>query len=199
VARKRRGLRGGSAGNEQLTAIVATLLIVLLAVEGATLLRLGSLLTVHVFVGLLLIPVVLLKLASTGWRLLHYYRGREDYVRRGPPHVALRVLVAPIAVASTLLLFASGVLLLVRDQTGGVVLGLHQASFVVWLGAVGVHVVAHVVKLPRIVRARVPGSAARAGLVAGAVAAGVLLATVTLPAADRLQDHATAHVGLDAQ
>jgi len=55
-------LRGGSAGNEQLTAIVATLLIVLLAVEGATLLDLRGLLTVHAFVGMLLIPVIALKL-----------------------------------------------------------------------------------------------------------------------------------------
>jgi hypothetical protein len=48
-------LPGGSAGNEQLTAAVALVLLVLLAVEGATLLRLGSLLTVHAFVGMLLI------------------------------------------------------------------------------------------------------------------------------------------------
>jgi pilus assembly protein TadC len=91
------GRSGGSAGNEQLTAIVATILIVLLAVEGATLLNVRSLLTVHAFVGMLLIPVVALKLGSTGWRMLRYYRRREKYVRRGPPHVALRVLVAPVA------------------------------------------------------------------------------------------------------
>jgi hypothetical protein len=50
-------LPGASAGNEQLTAAVALVLLVLLvllAVEGATLLRLGSLLTVHAFVGMLL-------------------------------------------------------------------------------------------------------------------------------------------------
>src|SRR5436190_14373573 len=92
--------RGGGEGNEQLTALTATLLLVLLAVEGATLLRITSLLTVHAFVGMLLIPVVALKLASTGWRMLRYYLSGEEYVRRGPPHVVLRVLVAPIVVAS---------------------------------------------------------------------------------------------------
>jgi len=61
---------GGSAGNRQLTALVAAILVLLLAIEGATLLRLGSLLTVHAFVGMLLIPIVALKLASTGWRML---------------------------------------------------------------------------------------------------------------------------------
>src|SRR4051794_25947642 len=103
---------GGSDGNEQLTAIVATILLVLLAVEGATLLNLSSLLTVHAFVGMLLVPVVALKLVSTGWRMGRYYLRGEEYVRRGPPHVLLRVLVAPVAIASTLVLLGTGVALL---------------------------------------------------------------------------------------
>src|SRR5437868_6355079 len=107
VQRLKRLFAGGSAGNEQLTAAVAAVLIVLLAVEGATLLNLRSLLTVHVFVGMLLIPVIGLKLASTGWRMLRYYRRGEEYVRRGPPHLVLRVLVAPVLVASTLFVFAT--------------------------------------------------------------------------------------------
>jgi hypothetical protein len=70
---------GGSDGNEQLTAIVGTLLLVVLAIEGATLVNLRSLLTVHAFIGMLLIPIVtrvvnLLpilrrRLAGTGLRL----------------------------------------------------------------------------------------------------------------------------------
>jgi hypothetical protein len=197
MARRTWGRSGGSAGNEQLTAVVATVLIVLLAIEGATLLQIRSLLTVHAFVGMLLIPVVALKLGSTGWRMLRYYRRGEEYVRRGPPHVALRVLVAPVTILSTLVLFATGVALLLRDETHGVVFTLHKASFIVWVGAVGIHVLAHVAKLPRILRTRVPGTVARIGLVAGVLAAGALLATVTLPAADRLQDHATVHFGID--
>jgi hypothetical protein len=51
-----RRFSGGSDGNEQLTAIVATLLLVLLSIEAATLLNLQSLLTMHAFVGMLLIP-----------------------------------------------------------------------------------------------------------------------------------------------
>lgn len=190
---------GGSAGNEQLTAVVAAVLILLLAIEGATLLRLGSLLTVHAFVGMLLIPVVVLKLASTGWRMLRYYRRGEEYVRRGPPHVVLRRLVAPVLVVSTLVLFATGVALLVLDQTQGTVVALHKASFFVWVGATGLHVAAHAPMLPRLMRRRVPGIALRVGLVVGAFLAGALLATATLPAADRLQDRASAYVGLDAR
>src|SRR5207249_245634 len=190
---------GGSDGNEQLTAIVATLLLVLLAVEGATLLDLRSLLTVHAFVGMLLIPVVALKLASTGWRMLRYYRGGKEYVRRGPPHIALRMLVAPLTILSTLMLFGTGVALLVLDQTHGLVVTLHQASFIAFVGALGVHILTRALKLPQILRRRVPGIGARIGVVAGVIVAGALLATVTLPQADRLQDHATAPIGLDAR
>jgi hypothetical protein len=197
VNRVKRRLPGGSAGNEQLTALVAGVLVLLLAVEGATLLRLGSLLTVHAFVGMLLIPVVALKLASTGWRLLRYYRGSEEYVRRGPPHVMLRALVAPVVVLSTFVLLGTGVALLVLDRTGGTLVGLHKACFIVWIGATGVHVLAHALELAPIVRARLPGTPLRIALVGAAVLAGSALAIATLPGADRLQDRASAHIGLD--
>jgi hypothetical protein len=199
VKRLKQAFAGGSAANEQLTAIVAAVLILLLAVEGATLLNLSSLLTVHAFVGMLLIPVVALKIGSTGWRMLRYYRGGEEYVRRGPPHVVLRMLVSPLIVLSTLVLLGTGVGLLVLGQTHGTLVGLHKASFIVWVGALGVHVLVHMLRLPRVLRARIPGTAARLGLVAASVVAGALLATVTLPQADRLQDQATAHVGFDAR
>lgn len=188
---------GGSDGNEQLTAVVATLLLVLLAIEGATLLNVRSLLTVHVFVGMLLVPVVALKLASTGWRMLRYYLGAEDYIRRGPPHPFLRTVVAPVAVVSTIVLLATGVALLVLDQTSGTLVGLHKASFVVWFGAVGLHVLLRVVRLPDALRLSRPGLVVRLGLVAATLAAGVAVATLSLPAADHLQDRVSAQVGFD--
>jgi hypothetical protein len=197
VSRLKRVFVGGSAGNEQLTLAVAAVLIVLLAVEGATILRIGSLLTIHAFVGMLLIPVVALKLASTGWRMLRYYQRGEEYVLRGPPHIALRMLVAPVLVLSTLLVFGTGVALLALDQRHGTLVGLHKASFLVWAGAFGVHVLAHLLDLPRLRRVRIPGALLRVALATASVAAGLVLALETLPAADRLQDHATAHVGFD--
>jgi hypothetical protein len=199
MGRLQRLFAGGSVGNEHLTAVVAAILLVLLAIEGATLLRLSSLLTVHAFVGMLLIPVVGLKLASTGWRMLRYYRRGEEYVRRGPPHVALRVLVAPLTVVSTIALFATGVALLALDRTQGPLVALHKASVIVWVGATGLHVLAHALKLPRMLRGRAPGALLRIALVAGALSAGAVLAVATLPGADRLQDRASAHVGLDAR
>jgi hypothetical protein len=195
--RRIKGFAGGSAGNEQLTAAVAALLLVLLAIEGATLLHIRSLLSVHAFVGMLLIPVLSLKLASTGWRMLRYYRRGDEYVRRGPPHVVLRALVAPVIVLSTFMLFATGVALLVLDKTEGALVGLHKASFIVWFGATAVHVLAHALELPRALRSRAPGVAGRLALVTGALLAGGVLAVATLPTADRLQDRGTAHAGFD--
>jgi hypothetical protein len=193
-----RWFSSGSDGNEQLTAIVATLLLVLLAIEGATLLNLQSLLTVHAFVGMLLIPVVALKFASTGWRMLRYYLGDEEYVRRGPPHVAVRMLVAPAMVVSTIALLATGVALLALDQTHGTIVGLHKASFVVWLGAMSLHVLMRGFRLLPILRRRLAGTALRLGLAGASLAAGLMVATLTLPAADHLQDNVSASVGLDA-
>src|SRR5438552_2113939 len=101
---------GGPDGNERLTAAVAVVLVVLLAVEGATSLRIGQLLRVHMFVGTLLVPVVVLKLASTGWRFLRYYAGSAAYVLKGPPHPLLRLL-APLLVAMTTVPVGPGIAL----------------------------------------------------------------------------------------
>ncbi|HEX3805349.1 MAG TPA: hypothetical protein VHV52_01075 [Gaiellaceae bacterium] len=195
----RRLFTGGSVGNEQLTAAVASALLVLLAVEGATLFNLRSLLTVHAFVGMLLIPVVALKLASTGWRMVRYYRHGEEYVRRGPPHVALRVLISPVIVLSTLMLFGTGVALLALGERHGPIGLLHKASFIVWVAATSIHVLAHLFDLRRALSRRVPGAAARAAVVFASIAAGVAVAVLTLPAADHLQDAVTGHIGLDTR
>ena len=172
-------------------------LILILVVEGATILRIRSLLTVHAFVGMLLIPLVALKLASTGWRSARYYSHAEAYVLQGPPKLVLRVLVAPVVVLSTIVVFGTGVALLSLHRTQGTLVGLHKASFVVWLGATGVHVLAHLAKLPRFIWRRVPGVGVRVAILGATLAAGALVAVATLPGAERLQDHATARFGVD--
>jgi len=69
----------GTDANARLTSSTALVLLVLLAVEGVTVLRVGSLLTLHVFIGMLLVPPVLVKLASTFWRFAKYYSGSREY------------------------------------------------------------------------------------------------------------------------
>ena len=187
AARSRPLETGGSDGNERLTAAVAGILLILLAAEGVTLLRIDRLVSAHVFIGMLLIPVVVLKLGSTGYRMASYYVGRRDYVEKGPPNPLMRYLVAPATVVTTILLFATGVALVVARSHGGLLMLAHKASFVVWLGAMGLHVLVHVLKLP-VVLARdwtssrpAPGRRLRLLLVAGALAGGVVLALATLP------------------
>jgi hypothetical protein len=187
---------GGVDGNERLTASNALVLLVLLALEGATLVSITQLLVPHVFLGFLLIPPVVLKLGSTGWRFVRYYQGSESYIRRGPPHPLLRFVVAPLVVASTVALFASGVAV-VATGSHGLLLGLHKATFVVWVGAMSVHVLWHVWKLPRLVLDRLPGRGLRLAAVGAAVGAGLVLAVTTVPLADHWQDRATRVIGID--
>jgi hypothetical protein len=181
---------GGVDGNERLTAATAVVLVVLLAALGITILAIGPLIWWHVLLGMLLIPPVLLKLGSTGWRVLRYYGGAVEYVRRGPPLLLLRLL-APLVVASTLAVFATGVALLALGPGGGIVVGLHKASFVVWLVVTAVHVLAHLRPIPGLVVAdwrrraipserRVPGTAWRQLLLAGTIVAGAVLAVATV-------------------
>ena len=187
TTRVSRLLRGGVEGNERLTGTSALLLLVLLAAEGATIPFVRQQLTLHIFLGLLLIPPVLLKLGSTGWRFARYYLRDAAYVHRGPPHAFLRLVVAPLTVASTAALFATGVALVIVQPQQGLIVGLHKASFVVWFGAMGVHVLAHVLKVPRLARADYVGASEGVWLrqfaIAAALVAGVIVAIAALPAA----------------
>jgi hypothetical protein len=138
------------ADNERLTALAGLALFFLLLAEGVTLLFLRQLLPVHIVVGLLLVPPVLLKLASTGWRFLNYYVGRDAYVVAGPPRLFLRLL-APLLVVSTACVLGTGVALVVLGPSHrGLALLLHKASFVIWGPTFGVHVLAYVWRVPRL-------------------------------------------------
>ena len=57
------------------------MLLVLLAAEGVTILRVRQLLSPHVFIGVVLIPPVLVKVGSTTWRFARYYTGAPAYRR----------------------------------------------------------------------------------------------------------------------
>jgi len=178
---------GGAQGNALLTALLAAVLLVLLAVEGATIPLIHQLLSVHIFVGVLLLGPVALKLASTGYRFLRFYGRSPEYVRLGPPTSFMRFVVAPTLVVSTLVLFGSGVALLALPQRGSV-LALHKASFVVWFGATSIHVLGYALRVGRrlLLEAtrRVDGRRYRVALAALAIVAGVATALATYPLAN---------------
>ena len=151
---------GGTEGNERLTAMTGAVLLILLAVEGYTILRIGRLLTLHVFLGMLLLGPVTLKATSVIYRFTRYYTGSEPYRRKGPPQPLLRVL-GPVIVLLTACVFGSGIMLAVTGPSyyGGPSgwLMLHRLSFIAWLCAVTVHVLTYVWRLPRLLAAEARG------------------------------------------
>lgn len=193
---------GGTAGNERLTSAAGAVLIVLLAVIGVTIVRLGPLLSVHLFVGILLIGPLLLKLGATGYRFARYYTSNAAYVRKGPPALPLR-LIAPAIVLSTLVVFVSGVaLLFIGPSSRGTLLPIHKVSFIVWIVFTSLHVLAHLPAMWRGVRAdyrppargrakaweqrlhpseRAYGRAGRVLSLASALTFGLVLAIVLIP------------------
>lgn len=183
---------GGNEGNARLTALTAAVLLVLLAGEGATVPFVRQLMTWHVFLGLLLVPPVVVKLGSVAWRFMRYYRGHADYVAQGPPHPLLRFLVGPVTVVTTVVLFGTGIAIAFEHPHDGLLIGLHKVSFIIWFFAMSLHVLAHVRTVwryaERVRRHRLAGRALRDGLVALSVAAGLAFAVLALP-----QAHAWTH------
>ncbi|HUZ10419.1 MAG TPA: hypothetical protein VMU76_09655 [Acidimicrobiales bacterium] len=187
--RGRRRRRTGVEGNARLTGSTAAVLLVLLAAEGVTVLQIRTLITPHVFIGMLLVPPVLLKMGSTMWRFGRYYLGSPEYRRKGPPPAILRLL-GPIVVTLTLAVFATGIVLLLgptawRSQ----MLFLHKATFVVWLGAMAVHVLGHLLDTARLAprdwvrrtRRQVDGAGLRQWAIAVSLAFGFVLAVLVVP------------------
>ena len=153
------GVSGGAEGNERLTAMTGAVLLVLLAAEGVTILSLGQLLTPHFFIGMLLLGPITLKAGSTIYRFARYYTGSAPYRRKGPPALLLRLL-GPVIIASTAGVFGTGIALAVSGPAGRQPwLFLHKASFVIWFGAMTIHVLAYLPRLPRILASEARGAA----------------------------------------
>jgi hypothetical protein len=190
----------GPDGNERLTTSVGLVLLVLLGIETLTTLALHSYLSEHIFLGLLLIPPVALKLASTGWRFLRYYANSKPYRLEGPPRLLLRLL-APLLVVSTLTLFGSGTALIIVGHGGGPLLQLHAVSFAVWGVLIAIHVLAYLSRVVRVGLAdwrrhaipMVAGTRGRRAALLGALLAGVVLALATYPAQHAWLNHRHEH------
>lgn len=192
----RRSLTGGGIdGNEELTAVSGVVLLVLLAVLGVTVLRIRQLIWLHLFLGLLLIGPVVLKMASTGYRFARYYTRDEIYLAKGPPALALRA-IGPVVVASTVAVFATGVVLLFKGPAHRATwLLLHKVTFIAWVVFMALHVLGHLPGLGRSLQAvrlgverdsgvfsgSSTGTAGRWIALGGAIVGGAVLAMVLIP------------------
>ncbi len=190
---------GGPAGNAQLTAWLGLVLLVLFLAELLTLLDLRGLVHWHIALGLLLIPPALAKTATTGWRMVRYYTHAAAYAHTMPP-LLLRLL-GPLVVLSTLGLLGTGTALaLVGPDTGDrtllrllgqpvTPLSLHQAAFIAWAAATGVHVLARVLPALHLAASgtgsgpgALPGRRLRLGVLLGTAAAAATIAMIVLDA-----------------
>lgn len=186
----------GPRGNERLTATLGAVLIVLFAVEGVTILRVGDLLTLHSFVGVALLGPIAVKLGSTGYRFARYYMKNPAYRRAGPPMVVMRVL-APLLVLATAGVFGTGIALLAVGRRDGTLVQWHKVSFVFWIVLAGLHVLVYLWRLPALIgadwrplrRSRARRRNARASLVVLGLGAGALAAVLTLGADRTLSQH----------
>ncbi|MBS1887278.1 MAG: hypothetical protein JSU06_08825 [Actinobacteria bacterium] len=180
---------GGVTGNGRLTGAVGVVLLALLAAEGVTILFIGQMLGAHFFIGLLLIPPVALKLGSTGYRFARYYTHDRPYVRKGPPPFVLRVL-APGVVLTTVAVFATGVALLFVGPPSSTLILAHKVSFIAWIGFMSLHVLGHLLELPRLAsadwrrngprEARLAGVGMRVSAISAALVLGLALGFLAL-------------------
>jgi hypothetical protein len=181
---------GGAEGNERLTAMTGAVLLILLAVECYTILRIGRLLTLHVFLGMLLLGPVVLKAGSVLYRFARYYTGSAPFRRKGPPALLLRV-IGPVIMLLTACVFGSGIMLAVTGPGYGAPGGwleIHRISFIAWAFFIVIHVVAYVPRLPGLLAAEARGGSlrllgsrgTRLGLLIASLLAGLVIALLTV-------------------
>jgi hypothetical protein len=190
---------GGPAGNARLTAWTGLLLLLLSLAELVTLLDVGSLISWHIVIGTVLVPPALLKTATTGWRVIRYYRRNPSYRHAGPPPMLLRIL-GPGVVLSTLGLLGSGLVLVFLGQSNSrsaliTVLGqrvdwltLHQGLFIVWAVFTGLHVIGrfvpalNLVIFPKLATNGIDGGRNRATILIATLAVAAVSAALVLSA-----------------
>jgi hypothetical protein len=185
---------GGPAGNARLTAWVGLLLLIGFIAECFTLLSLHSMLNAHLLIGGLLIPLVVLKTATTGWRIARYYLGAKSYRSAGPPPLLLRAL-GPFVVLTGLAVLGSGLALVPLGSSSFDALitiagqridalTIHKICFVLWLVVTGAHVLARALPAAQLTvvggRHRLPGKAARTAVVVGTLLVSLVTGVVVM-------------------
>jgi hypothetical protein len=206
------GRSGGPAGNARLTAWLGLILLVVFLAEGVTLISVGHLITAHILIGALLVPLVVAKTATTGWRIARYYQGSPEYRSAGPPPLLLRVL-GPLVVLTGVAVVGSGLALIALGSTtfSTIVqvagfrinaLTIHQASFIAWLVATALHVIGRTIPAAQVGLGAgphgqgIPGDRARLAAVAVTILIGVAVALVVVHLSGDWTHHRIDHHGV---
>ena len=203
------GRTGGPAGNARLTAWLGVLLLLGFIAEGVTLISVGHLITAHILIGALLVPLVIAKTVTTGWRIVRYYGGSPEYRTAGPPPILLRVL-GPLVVLTGLAVLGSGLALIALGNSTfssiGQVAGfridaltIHQATFIAWLVVTGLHTIGRVVPAAQLSVGAgphgrtVPGDRDRLAVLAAALLLSVAVGVVVVHLSGDWTHHRIAH------
>jgi hypothetical protein len=103
---------------------------------------------VHFAIGFAIIPLLAVKLGSTGWRAANYYLRREPYRSDGPPQLIPRLL-APLLVVSALIATITGVVLWALGRQRGTWATLHTDSVVVLAIVLALHTLTYIQRAVR--------------------------------------------------
>ncbi len=128
------------AGNLILTSHAGLVILFFLVLLYFTGLEFTPLRGVHFGLGFALIPILLVKLGSTGWRAVNYYFDRDPYRAAGPPWLLPRIMALPLtacAIAATI----SGVVLWAEGTDHGTWATVHIYSVISLAVVVVVHLV----------------------------------------------------------
>jgi hypothetical protein len=176
-------------GNEALTSWTGLLLLPLLGLVGLTGVAFGSLWRAHFVVGILLVPVIGMKLATTTYRAVRYYTGSKKYRAAGPPELPARLL-APILIAVTVIAMWSGIVMWLNNTQDRPWSTIHTDAVVIMGGLVGVHVLMYIPKALRSVfrdlsHVRQGGrrTALRVSTVTAVLVVGIVVGFATQPSA----------------
>lgn len=176
----------GVDGNARMTALLGVIVLVAFAIESITVIDVRQMFTWHVFVGLFIVPVVCFKLATTGYRFWHYYRGAAAYRTKGAPHPILRIS-APLLIVATLSMLGAGIVTLaVGPQHSDTWLTIHQGSVIAWAVMISVHFLGHALETWRLttdeMRAKppIPRRSLRLIFVAASLAIGLTVGVASL-------------------
>jgi hypothetical protein len=116
-------------GNLILTSHAGLVILFFLVLLYFTGLEFAPLRAVHFGLGFALIPILLVKLGSTGWRAVNYYVDRNPYRAAGPPWLLPRIMALPLTlftVAATI----SGVVLWAAGTDRGTWATVHVYSVI---------------------------------------------------------------------
>ena len=169
--------------NARLTSSVGLVLLLPLALVLGSGLAVQRFLLIHALLGFFLIPLVLLKLGSTGYRFVRYYARHPGYRSAGPPRLAMRIL-GPVTVFLTVAVFATGIelwLFGIRFAWAP----LHHASAYLWFVAMLVHVINYFRKSSRLAiadwRDAFHGRFSQQVFVLASLVVGIIVAVAMLP------------------